>query len=162
MNELPKKPKTNPTEYDPKSFEGHSSGPWRACSCGKCGLIWEAEGEYVIAHAVSREDETITLGEGVNRDSQMFRANMALAAAAPTLLAERNAFAERVKMLEKAALALEASGVLDQHYDPAAHSIHDHDHVADFEHAREQERAKALMRNTLFSGEKHGGKDPLS
>ena len=105
--------------------------------CGKCGLIWEAEGEYVIAHAVSREDETITLGEGVNRDSQMFRANMALAAAAPTLLAERNAFAERVKMLE-GGLALEASGV--DHITTLLRTVFMTTTMwRDFEHAREQE-----------------------
>jgi hypothetical protein len=78
-------------------MSAHSPGPWRRCmaSDGRCpcGLVWDASGEFVIAHVVASD-------ENHDKPNDMFQANCYLIAAAPELLAERDQLRARVAELE--------------------------------------------------------------
>lgn len=63
-------------------------GPWKVCSANdnncQCGLIWSTTADCVVATSVSRDNENITCGEGVDREQA--NRNGRAVAAVPDLL----------------------------------------------------------------------------
>lgn len=63
-------------------------GPWQVCGASDkncpCGLIWSTAADCVVATSVSRDNESVTCGEGVDRE-QANRNGLAIASV-PELL----------------------------------------------------------------------------
>lgn len=56
-------PKVESLPFDAKTLssllEGATPGRWGACSCDKCGLVWEAGGQYLILSANPYPEEDV-------------------------------------------------------------------------------------------------------
>lgn len=73
----------------------HTEGPWQACNNGEClcGMIWSVKSDCPVAvhthmNILSNceKDEGYNLGAGISNQSEEFKANVKLVAAAPELL----------------------------------------------------------------------------
>ena len=73
---------------EPSTVPAYTPGPWQACSCGKCGLVWAIPADAVVA-TVTREGEG---GEKWNLET--WQANMRLIEAAPQLVAALEEFVD--------------------------------------------------------------------
>lgn len=47
-----------------------STGPYRHCGCGKCGLIFDVSLDAVVAAAMSAQNENYTCGQGLTEEER--------------------------------------------------------------------------------------------
>lgn len=75
-------------------MSAHTPGPWQACSCGHCGLVWSLPGDYCVADVLGA-DSALADQEPLPKEAR--EANARLIAAAPDLLAEAGALLAKLR-----------------------------------------------------------------
>lgn len=85
----------------------HTPGPWKHCTCGKCGLVWDAAGSFNIAYANISWGDDPDHPDGTMDEPQR-QANLRLIAAAPEFMGLLKDAAMQLDRLEGDNLAVYA------------------------------------------------------